>query len=191
MMKSPWTTDYINDVQVIGMYKSGTNFVEWSLNNNFEDIDYRDISRRMRRTRICPVTRESLPEPKIGEWGQLIAIKHLFPGLDITWNNTIAIYREFDVWANSMKEYTEKDDTVFNIPLQEGWDNWWKGINEQLDPERTIVVEHSWAVKNYSDFMNLIVDKFGYTLKKDFRAPSFRLDKGGAQAVETEEPFSL
>ena len=66
-----------------------------------------------------------------------------------------------------------------------------EGNQRTVRPGRTIVVEHSWAVKNYSDFMNLIVDKFGYTLKKDFRAPSFRLDKGGAQAVETEEPFSL
>ena len=76
-----------NKVQVFGLPRSGTNFIEWTLQNNF-NITYNNLYD------VCNTV-------GLNEFGQRNALKHNYPILDRC-DFAIVIYKTFEQWQKSM-----------------------------------------------------------------------------------------
>jgi hypothetical protein len=79
--------NYRNKIQVYGLPRSGTNFIEWTLRNNFYNVDYNNIA--------------ATNEVK-GSGPHETLLKHNYPTLDNS-DGVIVIYKEFDEWKRSLK----------------------------------------------------------------------------------------
>ena len=143
-----------NFVQVFGLPRSGTNFIEWTLNNNFIGVDYKNIY-------VNTPTRR-------------IPVKHTLPNLNYS-DFIIVIYKDKTNWEESMR----KDSKA----LKE-WPNYdtFLKVASELPRDKTIIVEHKWAYENYFLLLNKIVEKTGLTLINNPIQPKGYFNKGGAKA---------
>jgi len=158
------TSNYYNTIQVFGLCFSGTNFVEWTIANNFVDIKYNNIN--------CIHTNGSL--------------KHTKPSLDYC-KYAIIIYKHFKYWSESCAKYNK-----FHRPSRQYWDDYYKEFIEgthNLDKNKIYVIEHSSFVKNYHEILVELANKFNLRLCENIVQPTHRLDKGGANVRQTKDIY--
>ena len=145
-----------NKIQVFGLPRSGTNFIEWTLRHNF--IGLEDYS----------VMHECQNDVD-GSSPYWIDFKHTTPKLTHS-DYAIVIYKEYDVWLESIKKM--------------GWitkvtpESHQKYIDDAkaLDSTKVLVVEHTWCTHNYHKLLDRISIKFGVELREDWHQPTKRVD---------------
>ena len=160
-----------NTIQVYGLPRSGTNFIEWSLVENFRYIRYENIYEQ------CAIKEVRRWLPKDDD---TIAVKHQYPSFDHA-NKIIVIYKDWGVWIESFNRWAQTHGN--NSFPRKIYDNYLK-VAESLDPERTMILQHSHSVKNFSSVMHSISEKFGLITRPELKQPMLVLDKGGARCQE-------
>ena len=159
-----------NKIQVFGLPRSGTNFLEWSLMNNFKDFKY-----------FIGNTYTDVEGLFFYKQEILTSIKHTYPNL----NNcefALVIFNDYEDWYQSM----------FRLGWHRGeeketYDKYLKTA-ESLDPERTIILNHKWCTQNYKECMELISKKTNVELNEEIKIPEFRFHMSNNP---TEEKYQL
>ena len=162
----------MNKIEVFGMQKSGTNFIQWSLKNNINNLTYEDVS-------------------SIGEvegdmfFGKTQSLKHCKPTLDER-RVALIVKRNFEDWDASVKNkfpqcrYTKEIyDWYYNTPEREDW----------FTPYY-INVSYEDAVQNYEQFLNHIASRLrwyfdddSYTVKENWVQPMKRTSNDGGKTL--------
>ena len=155
-----------NIVQVYGIPRSGTNFLEWSLVNNFANLEYKNIYTNCSIKKILFNTK---------------AVKHQYPSFDYS-DYVIVIYKKFE---NLQKSYKRWSGSILS---QEIYDQYLLKARS-LDPERTIIFEHAWLFDNYQEGMSHISNKFNLKLKDEVKQPLYRMNRAGALAEQTDKKY--
>ena len=162
----------MNKIQVYGMQRSGTNFLEWSLRNNFVDLEYDG-------------SLHSIGNVK-GDmrFGIQQSLKHTLPNLEN--GKALIIQRDYEEWNNSVRKnfsactYTLKDyNYYYQTPLRENWHQ-----------DDYILVNHKWAIQNYYTLLIAIQGRFGVRIKEDWKQPMKRLHWDGGKTL-TNIDFNL
>lgn len=161
----------MNDVQVFGLPRSGTNFIEWSLKNNFIDVKYSNLYEEKKNIDI-----------KMLQKFKDMAVKHQYPSFKYS-NKIIVIYKEWDKWIESYRRW----EYGGHFPKKE-YDKYLE-ISRNLDPAKTIILEHTWAFLNYKEAMLSISNKFGFKPKEEIVQPTGYMNKGGANAEELPQGY--
>lgn len=146
---------WCNKIQVFGLPRSGTNWLEWTLRNNFVDADYN-------------ITPEFINDVE-GSAPYWTDLKHCYPTLKHS-DYALVIFKEYDEWLESIK----RKGWVLNVSQKTHQKYIDKGI--KLGEDKVIVVEHKWAVKNYFQMLSEISDKFGVKLVDNPTQPTKRVD---------------
>lgn len=162
-----------NLIQVYGLPRSGTNFVEWTLVNNFADLKYKNVYIPQGSDRIPPII-SSVRRGKM-------AIKHSYPSLQYS-KYAIVIYKEWDLFSVSFKKWANR-----NCPVEQY--EKYLNIAKSLNSERCLLVEHSWSYNNYTSFVDKISEKFKVKKNNIIKKPLNRLNMGGAICQETGKIF--
>lgn len=153
-------TDTKNMIQVYGLKKSGTNFLEFSLVKNFPEIGYFN----------------AYPKKRSGQ-----ALKHHKPDLNEAELGIIYIYKNYKDWVPSVKrEYSGQDLNDWQEFLD---------IVKTFDESKCLILNHGWCVDNFEQMLKMISDKFGLTMPEVPIRPTSRLDKGGALCQETKKEY--
>lgn len=92
-----------NTIQVFGLPRSGTNFLEWSIIEYFDGIKYVNIYE------ICDVSGLNI-------FGNNAAVKHSLPKLKYS-DHIVVIYKDFEKWSKSYKKWSNRE------PKKEIWEN--------------------------------------------------------------------
>ena len=174
----------MNKIQVFGLPSSGTNFIEWTLNNNFVDINYQNLY----TTWGAILDKSSDPDCFLssGTYSRSIAVKHGFPTLDYS-PFAIIIYKKYETWKDSFMK--RKIDVPPFFLLKSHYDEYLHRAN-MLPAEKTIIIEHCVAVKDYFTLLNRIAGNFNVKKIHNPRQPYNRLGGGGALATEMQnDPF--
>jgi hypothetical protein len=151
-----------NTIQVFGLPRSGTNFLEWSIVEYFDDIIYEN------KYQICDVE-------GLNKYDRLIALKHSYPSLDNS-NYVIVIYKDFEKWSKSYKKWSKK------LPKKEIWEKYLKKSNE-IDVKRCLLISHDELFSNYKEILIKISRKFNLQLKnKPIIKPEGYFNKEGAKS---------
>lgn len=148
----------MNRVQVFGMQRSGTNFIEWTLRNNFVGLEYDGSV-----SNIGNVKGDM-------RFGMQQSLKHCLP--DCTTSElSILIQRDYEEWDKSVKnkfkscQYTKETyDYYYDTPYREKWDE-----NTYLH------INHRWAVLNYYELLEQIANRLNLTIKENWKQPTKRL----------------
>ena len=155
-----------NDIQVYGLPRSGTNLLEWSLVNYFEDIVYEN------KYKVCDVE-------GIFKYGNYIAAKHSYPSFEFS-DKVVVIYKEFHKWEKSYKKWAK------DSPKKQVWENYIKK-SESLDTNRCIIISHKELNNNFEVTLKKISDKFGFKLKNiELSKPKNYMNRGGAKSNPLE-----
>lgn len=156
-----------NKIQVYGLPRSGTNFIEWTLNNNFIDISYINLYK------TC--------DSGIKEHGRDIALKHCLPSLNYS-DHAIVIYKSYDQWVESMKRDNRGKSTrkIYDDYLQAA---------KNLPDDKCIIISHQEACDNYIELVEKIAKLFNVTPKDKIIQPTHRMNKAGANAKQTKRRF--
>lgn len=162
-----------NIIQVFGLPRSGTNFMEWTLNNNFSSVNYINIYVNKCDTK------------GLKEYGKWNALKHSYPNLNYS-DYALVIYKSFDEWVKSMK----KDRSRRGKPSEETYNEYLRIANE-LPKDKCIIVSFDYAYTNYEDLVKQIGTLIQIEPNEKIIQPSGRLNRGGAGAEETNEKFIL
>ena len=160
-----------NKIQVFGLQRSGTNFIEWTLRNNFMDLKYDgSIS--------------SIGNVKGDMWfGQNQSLKHCLPTLEHS-DYAIIIWRDYDEWITSVNrafphcEYRKSD-----------WYRWITyAYNFGMENKgKVMIVEHKWVVQNYEIFLKAVSKLFNTQLKKDWVQPMNYMNRDGGITMGDSE----
>jgi len=155
----------MNKIQVYGMQRSGTNFLEWSLKNNFVDLEY-DGS----LSAIGNVKGDMF-------FGKQQSLKHTLPNLEN--GKALIIMRDYEEWHKSVRSkfskcsYTLEDyDYYYDTPFRENWHQ-----------DDYILVNHKWAIKNYYTLLAGISGRFKVHIKEDWKQPVKRLHVDGGKTL--------
>jgi|TARA_Y100000310_G_scaffold336657_1_gene421803 hypothetical protein len=146
-----------NTVQIYGLPRSGTNFLEWSIINNFYNIVYNAYTE-------TPEIKE-LPRPKVAAKHQMPSFKHS--------DKIIVIYKKWNAYIKSYKRW-DKNLSDENI-IKGVYDSYLQKA-KSLDSSKTIIFEHSWLVENYEQGMKIIEEKFDLKMKDKIVQPKNRLN---------------
>lgn len=157
-----------NKIQVYGLPRSGTNFLEWSLVNNFKNLEYKNYYSK-------PDIKE-IPRTKV-------AIKHNFPNLHDS-QFCIVIYKDWPIFQDSYKKWAKKDlnKKTYDLYISKA---------KKLDHKRVLIFNHSWLCKNYVLGMKMISKKFEVELNEVIKQPLNVLDKAGASSKQQKNKFIL
>ena len=143
-----------NKIQVYGLPRSGTNFIEWSLMNNFKDLIY-----------YLGNTYTDVEGLFFYKQEIVTSVKHCYPSLDKC-EFALVICKDFENWKSSMDKLGWSRGNE-----QEVYDEYLKRA-EELDPERTIILNHKWCTQNYVECLNLISEKTNTPLKEEIKIPT-------------------
>lgn len=165
----------MNKIQVYGLPRSGTNFVEWSLVNNFENLEYKNVYN------FCEI--QEYPKKALLPYSNKIVEKHNYPKLEIC-NFAIVIFKKWDLFSDSYYRWAGS-----RLPKQI-YDRFLDKAND-LDKSKIIIFEHTWLVENYAEGLRMISDKFSIKLKDKIAQPKNELDKSGADCKEKKNAFIL
>lgn len=165
-----------NKIQVFGLQCSGTNFVEWSLLNNFEGLDY-----QWNLSSIGDVKGDMF-------YGTQQSLKHCYPN-NYQSDVSLIIERDFESWNTSVKKnfpqcsYTKKDwDNYYDLVYREGW----------MAPH-FLHFGYDWVVQNYEDFLYIIERRlrswdYDISVKPNWVQPKMRLKRDGGRTLSST-PF--
>ena len=145
-----------NKIQVFGLPRSGTNFIEWTLRNNF-GMD------------VSPM--HEIQNDVEGSFPYWTDFKHGYPTLSHS-QFAVVIWKDYDEWKESIK----RQGWVYQVSKETHQKYIDKGI--ELG-ENCIVVNHRWAVENYNELLNTISSKFGVKLVDNPIQPNKRIDMIG------------
>jgi hypothetical protein len=155
----------MNKIQVYGMQRSGTNFLEWTLRNNFVGLEY-DSS-------LSAIGNVKGDE----RFGIQQSLKHTLPNLDN--GKALIIYRDYDEWNYSVKKkfpnciYSVEDWTYYyETPFREKWNQ-----------DDYIIVNHRWCVENYYTLLIAIGGRFKVDYKEDWKQPTGRMHYDGGKTM--------
>lgn len=155
-----------NNIQVFGLPRSGTNFIEYTLRVNILGLDY------------VPLNDDKLfgsnSDDLIISNNITGSVKHAWPSMDYS-DYVIVIYKDYDKWVESIKR---KDWYMY--PVDYGTYSKYIDYGMSLPKDKCIVVNHDWVVNNYKSFLYMIENKFGYKVKDDWSQPKkrFNMDCG-------------
>jgi len=164
-----------NLVQVFGLPRSGTNFIEWTLNNNFYGINYINLYQKCNTKGLS-------------EYRKHVALKHSYPTLDYS-DYAIVIFKEYKNWVDSIKRGSSRGKSRGSAPLKT-YDEYLKRA-QSLDQGRTLIVQFTQSYNNYGYLITQISDLVKIAPVVDFKQPQHRLNRGGADSSETGEIFTL
>lgn len=153
-----------NKVQIFGLQRSGTNFIEWTLNNNFIDANYKRFTEHHK---IVKGNYQGL-----ARFNQYQSIKHTRPTLKFS-DYIIAIYKPLDQWLESII----KSNHCLDIELSKKSYNIWHQDLVNIPKEKKIVYSHKQFYDRYDIILNEIASKFEITLNNNITYPKYRLDK--------------
>lgn len=159
-----------NLIQVFGLPRSGTNFMEWTIVNNFKNIRYKNLYAEGNVENFYT-------------YGSKESIKHNYPSLNYS-KYAIVIYKKFEIWKQSMIKYNKDQfakKSVYNKYLKKA---------EELDENFVLIYDHQHVMNDYFDVLNEISNKFNIEKIDDPQKPKYRLDKGGANARQTSELYN-
>lgn len=159
-----------NKVQVFGLPKSGTNFIEWSLNKYF-DIDYVNVYKK------CNVE-------GLDEYNKKVALKHSYPSLEYS-DYCIIIFKNQQSCGIIVirKEKINNFEKVYKNYISHA---------DKLDKNNSIILYHREVYNDYKNTMEMISNKFNIELvAEDIKVPNKRLNKGGANTREANREFKL
>ena len=160
-----------NLIQVFGLPKSGTNFIEWMLINNFSNIKYKNIY----------VKENIISYPTINN---TYILKHSYPNLKYS-EFAIVVYKSFNDWCKSMKKaYPESKPTkkTYNKYLNK---------SKELSTDKVLIVDYLYAYQNYEELIFKISKMIKVKPNNKIIKPKNRLNRGGASVKETNEKFKL
>ena len=150
-----------NKIQIYGLKKSGTNFLEFSLVKNFPEVGYFNAY------------------PSDGR--PFMALKHYRPNMDEAEQGIIYIYKDFDKWVPSVtREYPGDRLAQWREFLD---------LVKTFDESKCLILNHGWCVDNFEEMLRLIADKFNLTMPEEPIKPTMYLDKGGANATELNREY--
>lgn len=148
---------WYNKIQVFGLPRSGTNWIEWILKNNFVNLKY-----NMMHEVINDV------EGSFPYWTEY---KHNYPNLDYC-SNAIVIWKPYEEWLESIK----RQGWVFQVTKETHQ----KYIDRGFElGDKGLVIEHGWAMNNYDELLNTISSKFDVKLIDNPIQPTKRIDMAG------------
>lgn len=148
---------YYNKIQVFGLPRSGTNWIEWTLKNNFVDVEYN-------------LMHEVINDVE-GSYPYWTEYKHSYPNLT-NCSNAIVIWKPYEEWLESIK----RQGWVFEV-TKETHQNY---INKGIElGDKALVIEHGWAVKNYHMLLDTIMYRFGVKIVDNPIQPMKRIDMSG------------
>lgn len=165
----------MNKIQAYGLPRSGTNFIEWSLVNNFEDLEYKNVYN------FCEI--KEYPKKALIPHTNKIAEKHNYPKLERC-DFAIVIFKKWNLFSDSYCTWagSRLPKQIYDIFLEKA---------RSLDPNRSLIFEHSWLCNNYKTGMQMISDKFGVCLNDEIIQPINRLNKQGATTKQEKNKFIL
>lgn len=158
-----------NKIQVFGLPRSGTNFVEWSLRNNFVGLDYVNID-----------VKSNLVGFK--HFGRLQALKHNYPSLDYS-DFVVVVWRDVDEWLKSVKSFRHTRGSKFSRGTLEEY----LGEAKKISEDKRLIYNHRFLVNHYFDCLEEISLKFGVELVDNPVFPSKRLLTDGGVSMGSEE----
>ena len=150
-------------IQVFGLQRSGTNFIEWTLIHNFTNSDYVSMSS------IGNV-------PGDERFDMVQSLKHCYPTLDYS-DYIIVIQRDYPVWINSLRKRFRKCKYT-----EETYDEYYT-MAKNLDQTKTIVVNHKWVIDNYFEFLDMLSDRFGLIQVENPTQPTKRVGVDGGRSL--------
>lgn len=158
-----------NIVQVYGLQKSGTNFIEWTLRNNFPDLEYDGLLWGLGEV------------PGDEKYRQIQSLKHLLPKRDK--GKALIIRRNFDDWYYSIKKHFPNCyynrhvyDFYYDTPYREDWHT-----------DEYMIIDHSWAVQNYEALLERIrILSGGVAPIENWKQPLKRLKTDGGKTLSKE-----
>lgn len=153
-----------NNIQVYGLQRSGTNFLEWTLLNNFTDVNYK------RYTEYDKVVKS--PYKGLAKYNEYQSIKHTTPCLDFS-ANIVAIYKPVNEWIDSI----QKSGHCVNINLAiESYEQWHRDLKKVPNLNK-VSYSHKEFIEYYFDILHVIQDKFRVTLNENLIQPKKRFNK--------------
>jgi hypothetical protein len=155
--------DKKNIIQVFGLHRSGTNFIEWSLKNNFEGLEYDGRSEWYANV------------PGDEQYGGTQSLKHTLPTLVFS-DYAIVVRREFKSWNRSVRNKFPHCNFT-----KETYDYYYH-IGSTLNSEKCIFIDYEWVCDNYKQFLDMIEEKFGYKIKENWFQPKKRLATDGGES---------
>lgn len=157
-----------NTIQVYGLPRSGTNFLEWTLKEYFKDVTYENLYKK------CDVEELNISNHKV-------SVKHSYPSFEFS-DKVIVIYKEYDKWENSYYKWMRKGKYPKIEPSKEIWEKYIEKSKE-LDSNSCILISHNELYTNYKNSITLFSNKFNLELKnKKIILPKGRFSKSGANA---------
>lgn len=160
-----------NKIQVFGLQRSGTNYMEWTLKYNFENIDYKNIY-------------IDGNIPGYIRYKERQIVKHTWPTLDYS-DFCIIIYKNFNDWKKSMIKYKKEDFIdikIYNEFIEK---------SKKLNKNKTLIFEHKYVVNNYIKTIDKISEKFNIKKNKNIIIPEYRVNSYGANVEMTKIKFKL
>ena len=164
---------YHNKIQVFGLHRSGTNFLEWSLNNNFKGINYKRYTEydKLIKGNYKGLTR----------FNDFISLKHTKPTLDYC-DYIIATYKPLDEWISSVNRSRHLKNKKECI---ESYNKWLEDI-DKIPSNKIILKTNKEWITNYKDLLEEISTKFDVILNDTIKIPEFRF---GTNMDLTNKPF--
>ena len=154
--------DKKNHIQVFGLPRSGTNFIEYTIQFNLVGVEYEKLF-------DYPNVKGDNMNKKNKQ-----SVKHLYPTLEYS-DYAIIIYRDYVEWDSAVKRIGWDLDISFDEYLK------YINIGYCLPEDKRVIVNHRWVVENYSEFLDMLVDKFGVVVKEDWEQPKKRFKFNGGR----------
>ena len=159
-----------NSVQVYGLPKSGTNFLEWTLMEYFKNFNYNNFYKN------CDVK-------GLNKYNLNIAVKHSYPSFEFS-DKIIVIYREYDKWNKSYSNWSSGVSGTREGGSIKLWKNYLNKSRE-LEGSNCIIISHHELYTNYKDSINLFSKKLNLELNnKKIILPKNHLTKGGGNTKQ-------
>lgn len=163
-----------NIIQIYGLPRSGTNFLEWSIQTYF-NTDYTNVRQ------VCDV--KGLPE-----YGIEVALKHSYPSL-LHSDYCIVIYKELHKWKDSVQRRgVARGYKITNEVCETVYHNYLRVANS-LDKSKSIVVKHEDACREYESLIKTVSNKFNIPIRDDvdtIQRPTGYMNKAGAEALPSD-----
>jgi hypothetical protein len=163
----------MNTLQVYGLPRSGTNFIEWSIINNFIGVKYNPMN--------LPI---DIPELRVCKNRTITAAKHTLPNLKAA-PFALAIYKDYEEWIKSLEK-----NRMITGEEQIAYQKFMDAANS-LDPTKCLILNHKWCVENYEECLKKISEFFKIELKKEIEIPRNHFGMNGAMKEGRPfEPFN-
>lgn len=158
-----------NKIQVYGLRRSGTNFIESIVLNNF-DNNYNTV-----------IVKQNIDKKHL-KYGCKVSLKHTLPTFKYS-EFIILVYKPYEEWKKSMEKIYKKQS--FYIV----WEKFHEKINDIYN-DKVIVVDWYEAATNQKEFINHISEKFKLDVDQIIFPPKKKMDRSKGDRV-TNKNFNI